>query len=225
MGRRGQALGGASPRSSAASTTIQTSAPLQTARHADEPSAIRDPAAATLTPVRRVREHGSVDAWVTGAIGICGTLSGTGLGYVGAVRISRRDRAAALRGQIRSAAAVYLGALYQSVGELRDLPPKKTPNALDRGVSKLQGEQGACIARRRAEYRLSGDRYRQLAGQLASAAAQLHVLPLPPDLDAAVAAANEHVEKLSDRRTPELIAEWPAVRASLLAATKKLNES
>jgi hypothetical protein len=93
------------------------------------------------------------------------------------------------------------------------------------GVGKLQGEQGAWTARRRAEYRLSGDRYRQLAGQLASAAAQLHVLPMPPDLDAAVAAANQYVEKLSDQRTPELIAQWPAVRALLLAATKKLNES
>lgn len=166
-----------------------------------------------------------MDEWITGAIGVCGTLSGTGLGYVGAVRISRRDRAAALLAQIRSAAAVYLGALYQSVGELHELPPNRDPNALDRGIRRLQGEQGAWVAQRRAEYRLSGDRYRQLAGQLASAAAQLHALPLPPDLDAAVAAANEYVEKLSEQRTPELIAQWPATRAALLAAIKRLNES
>jgi hypothetical protein len=120
---------------------------------------------------------------------------------------------------------VYLGALYQSVGELRELPPNREPNALDRGVRMLQGEHGAWVARRRAEYRLSGDRYRQLAGQLASAVAQLHALPLPPDLEAAVTAANEYVEKLSEQRAPELIAQWPATRASLLAAIKRLDES
>lgn len=166
-----------------------------------------------ISSVRGLREHDNVQEWVTAAIGVGGTMGGAVLGYVGAASISRRDRAVALKGQVRAAAAVYLGALYQTVGELRELPPNKPPNALDRGVRKLQGEQGAWIAQRRAEYRLSGDRYRQLAGQLASAAAQLQVLPLPPDREAAVFSANEYVEELSEQRTPELKARWPEIRA------------
>jgi hypothetical protein len=165
-----------------------------------------------------------VQEWVNAAIGVGGTLGGTLLGYAGAARVSRRDRAAALKGQIRAAAAVYLGALYESVGELRDLPPNKLPNALDRSVRKLQGKQGAWLAQRRAEYRLTGDRYRQLAGRLASAAAQLQVLPLPPDLEMAVSRANEYVEKLAEQRTRGLKAKWPEVRASVLEATNNLNE-
>lgn len=181
-------------------------------------------AAAGVRAVRRLRDHDPVQEWVNAAIGVGGTLGGTLLGYAGAARVSRRDRAAALKGQIRAAAAVYLGALYESVGELRDLPPNKLPNALDRSVRKLQGKQGAWLAQRRAEYRLTGDRYRQLAGRLASAAAQLQVLPLPPDLEMAVSRANEYVEKLAEQRTRGLKAKWPEVRASVLEATNNLNE-
>jgi hypothetical protein len=165
-----------------------------------------------------------VQEWVIAAIGVGGTLGGTGLGYRGALSINKRDRQTRLRDQIRSAFAEYLGALYVSVGELRDLPPRQEPNLLDKTADAIRGEQGSFIARRRAEYKLSGDRYREVASRLAAAAARLHVLPLSPELDEAVSAASRYVERLGEQRTPELKAEWPEVRARLLGAVEYLNE-
>jgi hypothetical protein len=166
-----------------------------------------------------------VQEWITAAIGVGGALGGTGLGYRGALSINRRQQADAQRAHVREALAEYVGALYISVGELRDLPPNKEPDWLSQALDRMRGEQGAWMARRSAEYRLTGDRYRDLAGRLAMAAARLHVLPLRFELSDAVAAANDYVEKLGADRTPELIAQWPDVRARLLASGAYLNES
>jgi hypothetical protein len=49
---------------------------------------------------------------------------------------------------------------------------------------------------------LTGDRYRQIASQLAVAATKLQTLPSPPDVRAAVDAGNDYVERLGENRTP-----------------------
>ena len=161
--------------------------------------------------------------WVTSLIVVGGTLAGTGLGYRGALAINRRDHASALRDRMRSAFAEYLGSLYVSVAELRDVPANKPPTWLDRAVDKMRGEQATWIARRRAEYRLAGDRYRELPAQLGAATAQLQVLPLPPDVRAAVDAANNYIERLSQDRSPQRKAEWSEVHARLMDAAQTLG--
>ena len=117
----------------------------------------------------------------------------------------------------------YLGALYVSIGELRDLPPSREPNLVNQAAGKLRTEQGAWVARRRAERRITGDRYRDVAARFAAAAAHLQTLPLDPELEAAVEAANDYAQKLGEDRSPELIGRWPEVRARLLAASEYLN--
>jgi hypothetical protein len=168
-----------------------------------------------------------VQEWITAAIGVGGTLAGTGLGaglgYRGALSINQRQRADAQRARVRDVLAEYMGALYVAVGELRDLPPNQPPKRLSHVVDQLRGEQGAWLARRTAEHRLTGDRYRELAARLAIASARLHVLSLKAELESAVSAANEYAEKLGIDRTPELIAQWPDVRASLPASAAYLN--
>ena len=162
--------------------------------------------------------------WIVALIGVGGTLGGTGLGYRGARAINREDRAAAWREQMRAAVADYFGLLVVSVAELRDLPPAKEPNALDQAVDKLRGEQGAWIARRRAEYRLTGDRYRQIASQLAVAAVKVRTLPLPPDVRAAVDASNDYVGRLGEDRTPELTKEWAEIHERMIKSLASLEE-
>lgn len=76
--------------------------------------------------------------WIVVPIGVGGTLGGTSLGYRGARAINHDDRAAALREQMRTVVGDCVGLLVVSVGELRDLPPRKEPNALDQAVDKLR---------------------------------------------------------------------------------------
>ncbi len=162
--------------------------------------------------------------WITAAIGVVGTLGGTGLGYRGAVAISRREREAAQRVQMRSAFGEYLGALYASVGELRDLPDTKPPNWLVRSIDAIRGEDATWLAHRRAERWLTGDRYRELAARQVAAVARLQVLPLPPDVRAAFDAANNYTERLGENRTPALKAEWSEIHARLMTAVETLAE-
>jgi hypothetical protein len=183
----------------------------------------------TSAAVRLPRHHCRVQEWLTAAIGVGGTLAGTGLGaglgYRGALSINSRQRADAQRARVRAARAEYIGALYVAVGEMRDLPPATEPNWLGRALDRLRGEQGAWLARRAAEYRLTGDRYRQVAAGVAMAAARLHVLPLRPELEAAVSASAEYAEKLGVNRTPELLEQWPEVRTMLLKSGAYLNDT
>ena len=161
--------------------------------------------------------------WVTSLIVVGGTLAGTGLGYRGALAINRRDHASALRDRMSSALAEYLGILYASVAELRDLPANKPPNWLDQAINKIRGEHATWLVHRHAEYRLAGNRYRELPARLGAAIAQLQVLPLPPDVRAAVDAANNYIERLSQDRSPELKAEWSDVYARLMDAAQMLG--
>jgi hypothetical protein len=162
--------------------------------------------------------------WIVALIGVGGTLSGTGLGYRGARAINRDDRAAAMREQVRAAVADYFRMLVVSVAELRDLPPRKDPKALDQAVDKLRGEQAAWIARRRSEFRLAGDRYRQIASELAVVVVKLQTLPLPPDVRAAVDAGNHYVERLGENRTPDLLKEWSEIHDRMLKSFASLEE-
>jgi hypothetical protein len=57
------------------------------------------------------------------------------------------------------------------------------------------------------------------------AAARLHVLPLRPELEAAVSASAEYAEKLGVNRTPELLEQWPEVRTMLLKSGAYLNDT
>ena len=160
---------------------------------------------------------------ITAAIGVGGTLSGTGLGYRGALAISRRDHAAALKERMRLALADYLGELYISVSELRDMPAVTAPTWFGRKLDEVRGEHAAWLARRQAEYKLTGDRYRELAGRLGRATARLQVLPLPADLRSAVDVATSYVEELAQQRTPGLKAKWSEIHAQLMAAAKALD--
>jgi len=46
---------------------------------------------------------------------------------------------------------------------------------------------------------------------------------LPPNVDTAVQRASDYVKCLGEQRTPELIAEWGAVHADLMAAGHELR--
>lgn len=162
--------------------------------------------------------------WITAVIGVCGTVAGTAAGYRGAFAISRDERKAAMRERMRVALADYFGECVVSVAELRDLPPNKDPNWFDKLINDLRGEQANWLARRRAEYRLTGDRYRELAAGLARAAIQLRALPLPSEARAAVDAATNYVERLGQDRSPEIFAEWPEIHRRLSEAIASLNE-
>ena len=161
--------------------------------------------------------------WITALIGAGGALGGAGIGYRGAVGISRRERTHARKVQMRDAFASYFGRIIVCVGELNDLPPRQEPNALDRDADAIRGEAGSWVARRRAEFRLTGDRYREIAAQAAMATAQLLVLPLPPDVRSAVDTANDYIERLGQDRTPEIKAEWSKIHARLVEAGKALH--
>jgi hypothetical protein len=71
---------------------------------------------------------------------------------------------------------------------------------------------------------LTGDRYRQIASQLAVAATKLQTLPLPPDVRAAVDAGNDYVERLGENRTPELTKEWAEIHERMVNSMASLEE-
>jgi hypothetical protein len=164
-----------------------------------------------------------MDSAVGAAIGVAGTLVGTGLGFTGAFFIARCERRHALRRERRQAFATYLAALYPAVAELRELPPvrKAAPGAtlLDR----VRGEEATFVATRRRERAVFGDRPRELADRVAIALASLQVMALPADVRTACEAAAEYIERLAAQRSPEINAEWSTIYEQLHAAARLLS--
>lgn len=149
-------------------------------------------------------------------IGVGGTLLGAVVGARGALAVSREDRLHAQREDVRRALAGYLGALYPSVAELRELPPARPESKLESGLKRLERDDVRWVRQRRREHLLYGDRHRELAAKLAAAAAELQVRPMPDALRAAFDRANDYVERLGEQRTPELLNEWASVYADLM---------
>jgi hypothetical protein len=164
-----------------------------------------------------------MDALVGECVAVAGTLAGAVVGVAGAARISRRTRREALNDRMRDAFGVYLGALYPAVADLRELPDVNGLPMLDQAVNRVRGEKATFIASRRRERQIFGDGMRNRAHSVGVAVAGLQVLPLPPPVRDAVDVANDYVERLGERRTDALKAEWTEIHEKLVAAAELLR--
>jgi hypothetical protein len=166
-----------------------------------------------------------MDAVLGEAIAIAGTLAGATLGVGGGLLISRRERRNSVDDRMRDAFGVYLGAVYPAVSELRELPDVNGLSKVDEAYNRLRGDKATFITTRRRERQIFGDGLRDRAHRIAIAVADLQVLPLPQPVRDAVDVANDYLERLGQRRTPELKDEWGRVHEQLMAAAELLRSN
>src|SRR5687767_6791806 len=116
-----------------------------------------------------------METGVDTAIAAVAGLAGVGLGYLGSAKVSRREREAAGRDELRRAFARYLGALYAVVAELRAAPATQ-PGKLADLVDRVRGEAWTYVSTRRRLLATLGPRPLMLSDRLADAVAHLQVL-------------------------------------------------
>jgi hypothetical protein len=173
--------------------------------------------------VRPNGDHAGVDDWVNQVIAVSGTLAGVGLGYLGSLRVLKRQREDALGDRMRDSFSAFLGAMYAAVGELRDLPHVEGgPAVLPRLQRFIRGEAADYVITRRRERATFGDLLRDTAHQVGIAYADLQILPVPDDVRVAVDRAMEYLERLSHDRRPATLNEWTDVYKDLQTAAKGL---
>lgn len=124
---------------------------------------------------------------------------------------------------MRDSFGVFLGAIYPAVAELRELPDVNGLPAVDKAYNKIRGERATYVAGRRRERQIFGDGLRDRSHRVAIAVADLQVLPLPQQARDAVDASLNYLERLSERRTAALKAEWSTVHADLARAAELLR--
>lgn len=151
-------------------------------------------------------------------------LLGAGVGLIGALAISRVERADVALRERRRAYAAYLGALYPLVAELRGMPAGRQPGGIDRIVDRVRGPDAQWVASQKAIVALGG-RPHTLGDRLSAALAYVQVLDMPGDVMSAIDAANDYVERLSKERTVAAKAEWPPLYARLQSAKASLERS
>jgi hypothetical protein len=173
-----------------------------------------------------------VEAWIALVITTAGAIGGTATGAIialkGARSLSRDERIAAERAENLRAFRIFVAETVQSVSELKQLPPVPKPWPTDRLIELAErplrgGKVGMQMATRSRIYKRYGDRHLDLAGRLGAALVDLMMRDLPSNVDAAVQRASDYVQRLGEQRTPELIAEWGAVHADLIAAGHELR--
>lgn len=164
-----------------------------------------------------------MDAALTELIAVAGTLAGASIGVGGSLVVSRRERRHAVNTRMRDAFGVFLGALYPAVSELRELPDVDGIPKSAEVINRIRGEKATYVAIRRREREIFGDGLRSRHQAIAIAVADLQVLPLPSDARAAVDVSLNYLERLTQRRTPELKAEWTVIHAKLASAAETLR--
>jgi len=172
-----------------------------------------------------------LEAWIALVVTVGGTVGGTAMGAVialkGARSLSRDERDAAARAETLRAYRLFVGEAVKSVAELRRLPPVTEPNPLEKVgelVDRLGRSDAEVTMRTRARiYERYGDRHLVLADQLAAAAVDLRLRELPPAARAAVDGAIDYVERLGEQRSEEILAEWKGVHGRLISAGEKVK--
>jgi hypothetical protein len=169
------------------------------------------------------------------------TVGGGGLGFASSAWTGSHARRKERKAEIRRSYAAYLGAFYQALSAIRELPevPPAGPRqaAYDRLRAKFDDksappwavgavkriEAAAWIRTQERIENVTGGRLREVSGRVAAAGAFLQVLPLPNDARAAVERANEYLIRLGSDRSPEALAEYPDIYAALRAAGKQME--
>jgi hypothetical protein len=173
-----------------------------------------------------------METWIALVVTTGGTIGGTATGAIialkGARSLNKDERIAAERAENLRAFRLFVAEMVLSVSELRQLPPVPKSWPTDRVIELVErplrgGKAGMHMAAKSRIYKRYGDRYVDLAGRLGAARVDLMMRHLPPNVDAAVQRASDYVKCLGEQRTPELIAEWEAVHAELIAAGHELR--
>lgn len=155
------------------------------------------------------------------AAGLIGAFGGAGIGFAGALKINTDQRKEAQRNERRRALAVYLGALYPVVSELREMPPNSEPDALTRMIDRLQGEQASWVRTRRGVVAAFPHAFGRM-DRLSGAMAVVQTLEMPAAVLEVVEKANDYAAELGEQRTDELVEKWPEIQKELLYAAKLL---
>lgn len=149
-------------------------------------------------------------------------LGGAAVGFAGALKVSSAQRQAEFRRDQREALSAYIGALYPAVGELRELPPNKELDLVNKAIDKLSGEQATWVRTRRALLKISPHLFGRI-DRLSLALARVQVLGMPPEVMVTVKTATDYVNELSNDRSPEVIDRWPSLHTELLEAARTLD--
>jgi hypothetical protein len=149
-------------------------------------------------------------------------LGGAAVGFAGALMISSAQRRAEFRRDQREALSGYIGALYPTVGELREMPPNKELDPVNKAIDKLSGEHATWVRTRRALLKISPHLFGRV-DRLSLAFARVQVLEMPPEVMVTVESAMNYVNELTEDRSTELIDRWPSLHTELLEAARTLN--
>lgn len=163
--------------------------------------------------------------WASTAIPAGAGLAGAALGYLGTIRVSRRERKAAQQTDLTRAIGRYLGVLYLFVSEMGELPATEPPGRITRLVDQVRGEAWTYVRTQRRLSKVFGERHFLVRQSLADAIAQLQVLELPPDFQEVFNDANAYAERLAAERTQALKDGWPEVYERLHASFRSATES
>lgn len=155
--------------------------------------------------------------------GLVGALGGAGLGFISSLKISSDQRREAQRLERQRAFAVYLGALYPAVAELREMPANKEPNVLTKIIDQVSGEQASWMRTRKGVIAMSPHMFGRL-DRLSAAVALVQALDMPASVISAFDRANDYVAALGEERTEERLATWPDIQEQLLAAAQLLRK-
>lgn len=157
-----------------------------------------------------------------GVAALVGAFGGAGIGFLGAIKVAADQRVEARLSERRHAMATYLGALSPVVAELKEMPPNKEPDLVEKAIERISGEQATWVRTRKGLVAMSPHMFGRM-DRLSSALAQVHLLDMPAGVMKAVEAANDYAVELGEERSEDLVARWPSIHAELLATSKLLD--
>jgi len=168
---------------------------------------------------------------------ICGGVCGTS----GSAWIGSRERKKERNAEMRRSYAAYLGAFYQAVAIIREVPEVPPSGPTSKAEAWLRAklaepsspswamgavkhiDSAVWVRTQERLQRVTGGRLHDASAQVVTAGAFLQVLPLPDEARAAVERANDYLIRLGSDRSPERLGEYAGIYAALRAAGKQME--
>jgi len=169
--------------------------------------------------------------WVA-LISVGGTLAGGGLGAWAALRAGGLQAAAQVRRDLDRALSDYLGATVKAVAAISRVPDvdpqhwfHRFSNVVERGKTAALGPTVGWTQTEAGVRRVFGDRPFAPAEAYVDAAVRLRVLDPGAGFEAVMESVSDYLIELGQRRTQEVLDQWPDVHRELTAAIQQVRAS
>jgi hypothetical protein len=137
------------------------------------------------------------------------------LGFLGSYLVSRLERVAAGKEEVRRLLGSYQADVAVAVARMREIPNVGEPNALSKVVDEIRGPVATWADTQKQLLRILGPDWRAPIERVIRTGAQLKLFGISTGLENAIQDVEDYLIRLGESRQQTVLDEWPSIHSVL----------